>query len=304
LSHQTATTPVKKSTENEKTTSKSSKRSRETEKPRDEIDTKRKRTSESKSSSSNKLTSENRSTSSRSETRRSGNTSSRDDSSSRKHKENPETKISRTTSSTTKSRHNSDRREETSSERRRSSSHRIRPEKSLDNITDSDDHSEETAVLKPTAAEIYSTMDWSLLSRDKRIPLNSQVTSRITRSKLNGQTLESLGIAQRLLTDEQKEKLIDRPCQTSPLIYSMRQFQQQSAGTILQSCQRRFGSCAKDMIEMRHKWFIRSVEPIQREEFMNKEHYVAFQQATNSLLNKTPSDAANLPIETTSNDVL
>ena len=105
-------------------------------------------------------------------------------------------------------------------------------------------------------------MDWTFLSRDKRIPSNSQVTSRVTRLKSNGQTLESLGIAQRLLTDEQKEKVLDRLCQTSPLTHSMRQLQQQSTGSILQTSQRRFGSCAKDMIEMRHKWFMRSVSDV------------------------------------------
>ncbi|CAF4293016.1 unnamed protein product, partial [Rotaria magnacalcarata] len=57
----------------------------------------------------------------------------------------------------------------------------------------------------------------------------------------------------------------------------------------------RFGSCAKDMIDMRHKWFLRSAEPVQQYEFINKEHYIAFQQAINSLLDNTSNDTPTLP---------
>ena len=96
-------------------------------------------------------------------------------------------------------------------------------------------------------------MDWSLLSRDKRIPLNTQVTSRITRMD------NSVDICERLLTNEQKEKLIGVEFQSLPLTHFMKQLQTKSTSPIIHSCNRRFGSCAKDMIDMRHKWLIKSV---------------------------------------------
>jgi hypothetical protein len=98
------------------------------------------------------------------------------------------------------------------------------------------------------------SMDWSLLSRDKRIPLNTQVTSRITRMDSN-----LLGISDRLLTNEQKEKLNGSQFQSLPLTHFIKQLQLKSTSSIVNSCHRRFGSCAKDIIDMRHKWFTRSV---------------------------------------------
>jgi len=60
------------------------------------------------------------------------------------------------------------------------------------------------------ALEAYLAMDWTSLSRDKRIPLNSQTTSRIarfndsTRQNNNSNNLiNGLGITDRLLTNEQ-----------------------------------------------------------------------------------------------------
>ncbi len=96
-------------------------------------------------------------------------------------------------------------------------------------------------------------MDWSLLSRDKRIPINTQVTSRIAH------TNNLVGVCERLLTDEEKEKLNGIECQALPLNHFMKQLQTKSTSQIVNSCNRRFGSCAKDMIDMRHKWFTRSV---------------------------------------------
>ena len=109
------------------------------------------------------------------------------------------------------------------------------------------------------ALEAYMAMDWSLLSRDKRIPLNAQVTSRITRTDVGTNVLDCLGIADRLLTPEQKEKLTGHACQSSPLTHYMKHLQNQSSSALVHSCQRRFGSCAKDMIDMRHRWFTKSV---------------------------------------------
>jgi hypothetical protein len=97
------------------------------------------------------------------------------------------------------------------------------------------------------------SMDWSLLSRDKRIPLNTQVTSRVVHNN------NSVSVCERLLTDEQKEKLNDIEHQSFPLTNFVKQLQNKSTSSIVQSCQRRFGSCAKDMLDMRHKWFTRSV---------------------------------------------
>lgn len=99
-------------------------------------------------------------------------------------------------------------------------------------------------------------MDWSSLSRDKRIPLNTQATSRTAR---NDNTLNLIGVAERLLTDEQKAKLNGVEFQSSPLTHFMKQLQKKPNSQVVNSCQRRFGSCAKDMIDMRHKWFLRSV---------------------------------------------
>ncbi len=96
-------------------------------------------------------------------------------------------------------------------------------------------------------------MDWSLLSRDKRIPLNTQVTSRVVHNN------NSVSVCERLLTDEQKEKLNGIEHQSFPLTNFVKQLQNKSTSSIVQSCQRRFGSCAKDMLDMRHKWFTRSV---------------------------------------------
>jgi hypothetical protein len=100
------------------------------------------------------------------------------------------------------------------------------------------------------------SMDWSSLSRDKRIPLNTQTTSRITRT-VNSNNL--LDISERLLTSEQKEKLSGIEFQSLPLTHFMKQLQTNSTSPIINSCNRRFGSCAKDMIDMRHKWFTKSV---------------------------------------------
>jgi len=99
-------------------------------------------------------------------------------------------------------------------------------------------------------------MDWSSLSRDKRIPLNSQVTSRVARIDNNN---NSISIAERLLTNEQKEKLNGMTFQSLPLTHFMKQLQTKSTSQIIHSFNRRFGSSAKDMIDMRHKWFTRSV---------------------------------------------
>ena len=109
------------------------------------------------------------------------------------------------------------------------------------------------------ALEAYMAMDWSLLSRDKRIPLNAQVTSRITRTDASTNVLDCLGICDRLLTPEQKEKLTGQAFQSSPLTHYMKHLQTRSSSAIVHSCQRRFGSCAKDMIDMRHRWFTKSV---------------------------------------------
>ena len=97
------------------------------------------------------------------------------------------------------------------------------------------------------------SMDWSALSRDKRIPLNTQVTSRTIQNR------NSVNVCERLLTDEQKEKLNGLKCQSYPLTDFIKQLQNQSTPSIAQSSHRRFGSCAKDMLEMRHRWFIKSV---------------------------------------------
>lgn len=97
------------------------------------------------------------------------------------------------------------------------------------------------------------SMDWSALSRDKRIPLNTQVTSRTVHSN------HSINVCERFLTDEQKAQLNGLKCQSYPLTDFVKQLQNQSTPSIVQSCQRRFGSCAKDMLDMRHKWFIKSV---------------------------------------------
>jgi len=142
------------------------------------------------------------------------------------------------------------------------------------------------------------SMDWSLLSRDKRIPLNTQVTSRAANPNY------LLGVSERLLTNEQKEKLNGLECQSLPLTHFMKQLQTKSTSQIVNSCNRRFGSCAKDMIDMRHKWFTRSIEPVQQYEFINKEHYMAYQHAINSLLDKTSTDAPTVQIETTTADAL
>jgi hypothetical protein len=100
------------------------------------------------------------------------------------------------------------------------------------------------------------SMDWSSLSRDKRIPLNTQVTSRIARIN-NSNNL--ICVSERLLKNEEKNKLNGIEFQSLPLTYFMKQLQIKSTSQIVNSCNRRFGSCAKDMIDMRHKWFTRSV---------------------------------------------
>ena len=139
------------------------------------------------------------------------------------------------------------------------------------------------------ALDTYMAMDWSLLSRDKRIPLNSQVTSRITRVNPSISALDSLGIAERLLTNEQKKKLGHRQSQSSPLTYFMRQLQTQSSSPIVHSCQRRFGSCARDMIDMRHKWFIKSVSRL----FLSRLHLSYLFFSRSSLFNNTNSWTKN-----------
>lgn len=148
------------------------------------------------------------------------------------------------------------------------------PLKGLENVTDSEDHPDEPAIPKPSkshpplqvaqrgtpallaAVEAYLAMDWSSLSRDKRIPSNAQVTSRITRTD---RSLNTVGASARLLTAEQKEKLAGVELQDLPLTHFMKQLQSKSTAQIISSCHRRFGSCAKDMIEMKHKLFTRSV---------------------------------------------
>ena len=99
-------------------------------------------------------------------------------------------------------------------------------------------------------------MDWSSLSRDKRIPSNSQVTSRIARTTNSN---DVLNVSDRLLTTEQKEKLQGIDVHSLPLTHFMKQLQLKSTPNIVNYCHRRFGSCAKDMIDMRHKLFTRSV---------------------------------------------
>ena len=95
-----------------------------------------------------------------------------------------------------------------------------------------------------------------MLSRDKRIPLNTQITSRITRDNNSN---DLLTVSERLLTSEQKEKLNGIEFHPLPLTYFMKQLQTKPTSTIIHSCNQRFGSCAKDMIDMRHKWLTRSV---------------------------------------------
>ncbi|CAF1400559.1 unnamed protein product [Adineta ricciae] len=309
---QVLTKPVKKSSEPEKTSSKSSKRSRDVEKTHtkdkssESSESKRKRLNDGSSkkvTSSNKSRDETRSTSSRSDPRRSAtNTALRDESSSRKHKDKLEAKSSRSSDAkehtSTKSRSNSTRHDTTrSSSEKKRSSHRHGKEKDLENITDSEGHLDESTVPKQTAIEAYMAMDWSSLSRDKRIPSNSQVTSRIARTTNSN---DVLNVSDRLLTTEQKEKLQGVDIHSLPLTHFMKQLQLKSTPNIVNSCHRRFGSCAKDMIEMRHKLFTRSIEPVQRYEFINKEHYLAYQQAINSLLDKTPVDSSTVQVETTS----
>lgn len=46
------------------------------------------------------------------------------------------------------------------------------------------------------------------------------------------------------------------------------------------------------------------MEPVQSYEFINKEHFLAYQQATNALLDRTTADAPTVQIETTTADVL
>ncbi|CAF0874324.1 unnamed protein product [Adineta steineri] len=313
---QTSTTPVKKSNDNDKNNSKTNKRSRDIdknhtkEKINGNTEIKRKRLNDGSSkkvTSNSKSRNDSRSTTNRSDVRRNVNTSSRDDSSSRKYKEKSEVKSNRTNESkdrnSTKSRNDNIRRDTTrSSSEKKRSRHRHGKEKDLENVTDSEEHLDEPILPKPTALEIYMSMDWSSLSRDKRIPLNSQVTSRITRTDHNNNNF--IGISERLLTNVQKEKLNESQPQSLPLSSFMKQLQTKSSSQIINSCNRRFGSCAKDMIDMRHKWFTRSIEPVQQYEFINKEHYLAFQQAINCLLDKTSNDASTVQIETTTADVL
>ncbi|CAF3543065.1 unnamed protein product [Rotaria sordida] len=319
---QTSTTPVKRTNENDKNSSKQNKRSRDSdkshnkEKINDNSEIKRKRLNDGNSrkiTSSRKSGNDNRSTNNRSDNRRSANTSSRDESSSRKYKEKIETKTTKSkdskdrnlpasSSSSSKSRSTNDRRDTTrSSPEKKHSTHRRGKEKGLENVTDSEEHLDEPVLPKQAALEAYMSMDWSLLSRDKRIPLNTQITSRIARID---NSINLLGISERLLTNEQKEKLNEIEFQSSPLTHFMKQLQTKSSSQIINSCHRRFGSCAKDMIDMRHKWFIRSVEPVQQYEFINKEHYIAFQHAINSLLDKTSNDTPTVQIETTTAEVL
>jgi len=121
-------------------------------------------------------------------------------------------------------------------------------------------------------------MDWSLLSRDKRIPLNTQVTSRIARID-NSNNL--VGVSERLLTNEQKEKLNGIEFQSLPLTHFIKQLQTKSTSQIVNSCNRRFGSCAKDMIEMRHKWFIRSVRELIAISFKINFYFIRLNQFNN-----------------------
>ncbi|CAF0931933.1 unnamed protein product [Rotaria sp. Silwood1] len=320
---QTSTTPVKRTNDNDKNNSKQSKQSRDSDKSRNKEKTnenteiKRKRLNDAgsrKVTSNRKSENDNRSTNNRSDSRRSTNTSSRDDTSSRKYKEKSESKTSKSNDSkdrnlptsssfsSSKPRSTNDRRDTTrSSSEKKRSTHRRGKEKGLENVTDSEEHVDEPVVPKQAALEAYMSMDWSLLSRDKRIPLNTQITSRIARID---HSINSLGVSERLLTNEQKEKLNDIEFQSLPLTHFMKQLQTKSSSQIINSCHRRFGSCAKDMIDMRHKWLIKSIEPVQQYEFINKEHYIAFQHAINSLLDKTPNDTPTVQIETTTADVL
>ncbi|CAF3735582.1 unnamed protein product [Rotaria socialis] len=316
---QSSTIPVKRTHESDKSSSKPAKRSHDSDKNRskektnDNTETKRKRLnddSSKKPATSRKTENDNRSTSNRSDSRRPVNTSSRDEPSSRQYKEKPESRPGKSNGSkdrnlpapppppsSSKSRGASDRRDVTrSSPEKKRSTHRRGKEKGLENVTDSEEHIEEPVIPKQTALEAYMSMDWSLLSRDKRIPMNTQVTSRIARVD---NSINLVGVSERLLTKEQKEKLNAGEFQSSPLTHFMKQLQTKSSSQIINSCHRRFGSCAKDMIDMRHKWFLRSAEPVQQYEFINKEHYIAFQQAINSLLDKTSNDTPTLPIETT-----
>ncbi|CAF4453759.1 unnamed protein product, partial [Rotaria sp. Silwood2] len=319
---QTSTTPVKRTNENDKNTSKQNKRSRDSDKSHNKekisenTETKRKRLNDGSSrkvTSSRKNGNDSRSTSNRLDSRRIANTSSRDESSSRKYKEKSESKPSKSndskdrnlpasSSTSSKPRSTNDRRDTTrSSPEKKRSTYRRGKEKGLENVTDSEEHLDEPVLPKQAALEAYMSMDWSLLSRDKRIPLNTQITSRIARID---NSINLLGISERLLTNEQKEKLNEIDFQSSPLTHFMKQLQTKSSSQIINSCHRRFGSCAKDMIDMRHKWFIRSIEPVQQYEFINKEHYIAFQHAINSLLDKTSNDIPTVQIETTTADIL
>ncbi|CAF5004095.1 unnamed protein product, partial [Rotaria magnacalcarata] len=316
---QSSTIPVKRTHGSDKNSSKPAKRSHDSDKRRskektnENIETKPKRLNDGtskKSTTSRKTENDNRSTSNRSDSRRPVNTSSRDEPSSRKYKEKPESRPGKSNDSkdrnlpapppppsSSKSRGASDRRDVTrSSPEKKRSTHRRGKEKGIENVTDSEEHIEEPVIPKQSALEAYMSMDWSLLSRDKRIPMNTQVTSRIARID---NSINLLGVSERLLTKEQKEKLNAGEFQSSPLTHFIKQLQTKSSSQIINSCHRRFGSCAKDMIDMRHKWFLRSAEPVQQYEFINKEHYIAFQQAINSLLDNTSNDTPTLPIETT-----
>ncbi|CAF1938058.1 unnamed protein product [Rotaria magnacalcarata] len=316
---QSSTIPVKRTHGSDKNSSKPAKRSHDSDKRRskektnENIETKPKRLndgSSKKSTTSRKTENDNRSTSNRSDSRRPVNTSSRDEPSSRKYKEKPESRPGKSNDSkdrnlpapppppsSSKSRGASDRRDVTrSSPEKKRSTHRRGKEKGIENVTDSEEHIEEPVIPKQSALEAYMSMDWSLLSRDKRIPMNTQVTSRIARID---NSINLLGVSERLLTKEQKEKLNAGEFQSSPLTHFIKQLQTKSSSQIINSCHRRFGSCAKDMIDMRHKWFLRSAESVQQYEFINKEHYIAFQQAINSLLDNTSNDTPTLPIETT-----
>ena len=53
-----------------------------------------------------------------------------------------------------------------------------------------------------------------------------------------------------------------------------------------------------------HRIVFNQIEPVQEYEFINKEHYLAFQQAINSLSNNTSNDVPTVQIETTTADVL
>lgn len=46
------------------------------------------------------------------------------------------------------------------------------------------------------------------------------------------------------------------------------------------------------------------MEAGQSDEFINKEHFLAYQQAINALLDRTTTDAPTVQIETTTADVL